>query len=288
MTTAAPTEASPLFPTLHAIVQAGGAVTALRCARDLFPIQHHLETARALRQRAVLMMAQCADLRADRQSARRDISDLNRSESDLNTRTRDYLGEAEGFAKGGGVAPQLLSRVRIIAEQAKSELGAVKSDANMLAAPAAIFISYRRSDSKEITGFIADRLQERFGEKTVFWDIDSIPPGVDFRAYIVSRVSKCKACLVVIGPDWLNAAFDNGRRRIDDDDDLVRVEVETALRLGIPVAPILVREAPMPTPKQLPSSLAPLLARHGMNIRPPPDFDIDIDRLMGRLSDQLG
>lgn len=47
-----------------------------------------------------------------------------------------------------------------------------------------IFISYRRSDSQGITGRIYDRLVEKFGERSVFQDVDDIPPGVDFRTYL--------------------------------------------------------------------------------------------------------
>lgn len=288
MTDTASADPRALFPTLQALVQAGGAAAALRCMRDLFPAQHELESARALRQRAVLMMAQCSDLRADRQSARRDLADLKRIQTDLDTRTLDFIREAERVSRAGATPPQLLARVHITAEQALSELKAGAVGETIREAALSIFISYRRSDSKNIVGFIAKRLQERFGDDNIFWDIDSIPPGVDFRAYVVKRISQCKACLVVIGPDWLRATNADGSRRIDDEDDLVRVEVESALRLNIPVAPVLVEDARLPFAHDLPPSLAPLVARHGMNIRPPPDFDIDIDRLMNRLADRLG
>jgi hypothetical protein len=45
---------------------------------------------------------------------------------------------------------------------------------------AKITISYRRDDSMDITGRIFDRLTSRYGRETVFRDIDSIPPGLDF------------------------------------------------------------------------------------------------------------
>lgn len=47
---------------------------------------------------------------------------------------------------------------------------------------AKIFISYRRSDSQDITGRIFDHLVERFGRDTVVRDIDSIQPGADYRS----------------------------------------------------------------------------------------------------------
>lgn len=277
----------PLFPTLQMLVKDGGAASALRCLRDLFPVRHEMESARMLRQRAVLMMAQCADIRADRQSARRDHGELVRLQADLDTRTSDFIREAEKFARDGRIPGQLLSRVRISAEQAHSELAAVSKSKASQEEVVSIFVSYRRADSAEMTGFIAERLQARFGEKSIFMDVDSIPVGVDFRAYIVATLRKCRACLVVIGPGWIEAKSTTGGRRIDDPSDLVRIEVETALRLGVPVAPLLVRDASLPKSNELPDGLRELSGRNGLRIRPHPDFDNDIERLMGRLADQL-
>jgi hypothetical protein len=288
MTAALSANASTLFPTLLQLVDKEAAFSALRCVRDMFPAQHQLDGARTLRQRAVLIMAQCSDVRGDRQSARRDPAELQRLQKDLDTRTREFVREAERYAKNGAVPEHVLERIAINAQQALSDAIAADTPSTPGEAPHAIFISYRRTDSKNTVGFIADRLQQRFGEDRIFWDIDSIPPGVDFRAYIVSRVSQCTACLVVIGPNWLNATHADGRRRIDDANDLVRVEVETALRLNIPVAPVLVEDGRMPSAKEMPESLASLPGRHGMVVRPPPDFDIDIERLMNRLADRLG
>lgn len=287
MSQAAAADQVPLFPTLQALVSDGGAASALRCLRDLFPVHHEMESARMLRQRAVLMMAQTSDLRSDRQSARRDHAELLRMQKDLDSRTIDFIREAEQFADAGRVAPHLLSRVRITAEQAFSELQAASKSKAAREATVSIFVSYRRVDSAEMTGFIAAALKQRFGEKGVFMDVDSIPVGVDFRAYIVATLRKCKACLVVIGPDWLDASGPNGSRRIDDPEDLVRIEVETALRLGVPVAPLMVRGADLPKPHQLPESVRELTNRNGLPVRPHPDFDNDVERLLARLADQL-
>jgi hypothetical protein len=47
-----------------------------------------------------------------------------------------------------------------------------------------IVISYRRSDSEVIAGRIRDRLAARFGDSSVFMDINDIPFGSDFRLHI--------------------------------------------------------------------------------------------------------
>ena len=68
-----------------------------------------------------------------------------------------------------------------------------------------VFISYRRSDSASSTGRIADRLQAHFGSDKVFYDVDTIPLGIDFRQYVSDRLDKTDVFLVVIGDEWLEA-----------------------------------------------------------------------------------
>jgi hypothetical protein len=109
-----------------------------------------------------------------------------------------------------------------------------------------IFVSYRRSDSQDVTGRIYDRLVSKFTQKQIFKDVDSIPLGVSFPAHIRQLLSKASVVLVVIGPDWVTAEDEHGRRRLDDPSDFVRLEVELALRADMPVIPVLVSNASMP------------------------------------------
>jgi pterin-4a-carbinolamine dehydratase len=74
--------------------------------------------------------------------------------------------------------------------------------------------------------------------------------------------------LVVMGPDWLRAGADDyGQRRIDSSSDWVRLEIETALELGKPIIPLLVKNAKMPPPEALPSSIRPLTSMQALEIR---------------------
>src|SRR6516225_9233926 len=100
---------------------------------------------------------------------------------------------------------------------------------------------------------IFDRLVARYGADSVFRDVDNIPIGVDFREHINSILARTDITLVVVGKRWFGAR--RGGRRIDDPADPVRVEVETALRNGIPVVPVLVEGGAMPNANQLPESL---------------------------------
>ncbi|MBI1374582.1 MAG: TIR domain-containing protein [Phycisphaera sp.] len=143
-----------------------------------------------------------------------------------------------------------------------------------------IFISYRRSDSADAVGRMYDRLSAHYGAEHVFKDVDSIPLGANFKQCIDDRIGSCRAFIAVIGPDWLNAAGDDGRRRLDDPRDYVRSEIDAALRLDIPVIPVLVRGGTMPAEDDLPDVIRDLALRHGMPLRADPDFHNDIDRLI--------
>src|SRR5438552_3464598 len=98
-----------------------------------------------------------------------------------------------------------------------------------------VFISYRRADSADITGRVFDRLVARYGHDRVFKDVDSIPYGSDFREAVDRAIGRCRVLLVVIGPQWVTLADRDGGRRLDKENDLVRVEVETALARGVAV-----------------------------------------------------
>jgi uncharacterized membrane protein YeaQ/YmgE (transglycosylase-associated protein family) len=152
-----------------------------------------------------------------------------------------------------------------------------------------LFISYRRADSLDVTGRLYDRLEARFGREHLFKDVDSIPLGVDFRQHIERMVTDCSAMVVVIGQRWLGQEESGTkfRTRIEDPNDFVRIEVETALKRDIPIVPILVQGATIPAEEALPSSLRDLRYRNGIPLRPDPDFHRDIQRLISALETHL-
>jgi hypothetical protein len=150
-----------------------------------------------------------------------------------------------------------------------------------------VFISYRRSESQPFVGRISDRLVGRFGCENIVWD-PTIPVGCDFKEFIAEALQRCRVLLVVLGPEWISICDKpGGRRRIDDPDDLVRFEVETAIKRGIPIIPVLVGGAGMPAVGLLPESLKKLHYRNALPVRPDPDFDVDIQKLIGALEGYL-
>ena len=68
--------------------------------------------------------------------------------------------------------------------------------------------------------------------------------------------------------------------RIDEDNDQVRIEVETALKKGIPVIPVLVGRGEIPSPAQLPDSLKQFSYRNAVRVDTGQDFDHHVDRLI--------
>src|SRR5437016_3856291 len=121
-----------------------------------------------------------------------------------------------------------------------------------------IFVSYRRDGTSHLAGRLSDRLADRFGEDQVFIDVDAIGPGVKFAEEISHAVAACKVLLAVIGPNWLTATDEQGHQRLDNPDDIVRLEIEAALARDVWIIPILVEGARMPGQQDLPESLAGL------------------------------
>jgi hypothetical protein len=129
-----------------------------------------------------------------------------------------------------------------------------------------IFISYRRSDSAGESGRLSDDLIARFGANHIFMDVDAIQPGIDFRRAIRENVGRCRLLLAVLGPDWLEAKGKDGSRRLDSENDYVRLEIATALGREIPVVPVLVRGARMPKADQLPENIRELAYRNSVEL----------------------
>jgi TPR repeat protein len=146
-----------------------------------------------------------------------------------------------------------------------------------------VFISYRREDSVAYAGRLHDILEDHFGSGEVFIDIAALKPGEAFPEVLVNTVSACTALVAVIGPKWL-AADENGGRRLDDPDDFVRVEIVTALKKGITVIPALVAGAKMPPVASLPVDLQPLAFRNAITL-PDTGFRISARELIGVLNE---
>ena len=144
----------------------------------------------------------------------------------------------------------------------------------------AMFISYRRQDGRDTVGRIHDHLRAAFDERRIFLDVERQSAGEDYRLAIERAISQAEVVLAIIGPGWLTAAEPDGRRRLDAPDDMVRLELEAALRNNLRVVPVLIEGAAMPNADDLPESLQELSYRTAMTVRPDPDFKTDMPRLI--------
>src|SRR5437763_294213 len=144
---------------------------------------------------------------------------------------------------------------------------------------AKLFINYRREDTAPYAGRLYDRLTAHFSQDQVFMDIDQIEPGEDFVEVINRKVGSCDIAIVAIGPNWLRATDVSGKRRLDDEEDFVRMEIVAVLQRKIRVIPVLVGGARMPGRHDLPEALAPLSRRNAIELSET-RFHADVNRLI--------
>ena len=145
-----------------------------------------------------------------------------------------------------------------------------------------IFISYRRADSAGYAGRIYDRLAAHFGKESIFMDVDTIEAGLDFVDVLENAVQSCNVLVVLIGRQWLNIRDEEGKQRLDNPQDFVRIEVAAALTRGIRVIPVLVDGTSMPNSDQLPDNLKHLARRNAVLVNHY-SFHTDANRLIEHL-----
>jgi hypothetical protein len=129
-------------------------------------------------------------------------------------------------------------------------------------------MSYRREEASVHAGWLHDEVESHLGGGggNVFIDVD-LEPAVDFVARLTEVLDACRVMLVVIGPRWATVETSPGRRRLFEERDFVRFEVETALRRpDVKVLPLLVAGANMPDPSELPESLRSLPDLNGLRV----------------------
>jgi hypothetical protein len=127
-----------------------------------------------------------------------------------------------------------------------------------------VFVSYRRSDAAASAGRLADALSAVVRRDSIFIDVARVDPGADFMTSLEQALDDTIVLLVVIGSRWLDERGPDGRARLDDPGDVVRLEIATALARGIAVIPVLVEGAVMPTRDELPPALHELARRQAI------------------------
>ena len=149
-----------------------------------------------------------------------------------------------------------------------------------------IFINYRKDDSSWNALALYNELQKYFPKETLFKDFNTIRPGDDFVESIQKALSHCNVLLVVMSKNWLEVKDKNGNRRISDPDDLVRIEIATAIERNIQVIPVLFDNIPMPTSADLPDNLRSLPRRQFVEIETT-RFEADVKKLADAIKELM-
>jgi pterin-4a-carbinolamine dehydratase len=137
--------------------------------------------------------------------------------------------------------------------------------------PLRMFLSYRRDhDAPRATlmRLIVEAALNRRDEPRraeVFQDTQQ-RAGARWPDEVRERLHASDIVLAVVGPEWLGASDQFKRRRIDQDDDWVRLELEEALNGGKTVLPV-VFECEPPRAEALPPSLHELATRQMVEVR---------------------
>jgi hypothetical protein len=142
----------------------------------------------------------------------------------------------------------------------------------------AVFISYRREDTRDLTGRIDDFLARSELQVRIFRDLASIEPGSNWRTEIENGLREAHVILAVFGPNWAGRS-QTGRVRIADPDDAVRYEIESAIKLKKDLVPVVVQGTKFP-PSDLPDCLRPLIAIQAFVLDPERGFDQSMRSLM--------
>jgi hypothetical protein len=131
---------------------------------------------------------------------------------------------------------------------------------------AGIFICYRREDAAGWAGRLQSDLQDALPNVHVFRDVEALAPGVRFEDAIEQAVGSCDVLIALIGPQWLGATDHAGQRRLDNPEDLVRLEIATCLQRDIRVIPALVGGARLPHAVDLPDAIRSLVERQSFEL----------------------
>jgi FHA domain/TIR domain len=152
--------------------------------------------------------------------------------------------------------------------------------------PSAVFISYRRGDGAGYAMVLNERLVAHFGAARIFRDIDALDPGTNFVARIESAIGSCAVVIALMGTNWAGILPD-GRRRLDDPDDFLRLEIVSALQLGVRIIPVLVQGASMPQQDELPEPIKGLASRHALRIDDSA-AEFGVSKLIAAVEQELG
>ena len=148
--------------------------------------------------------------------------------------------------------------------------------------PLKIFINYRHEDMPFAAMTLYRELRGRFGQENIFFDEGSLRPGMRFPEEIRSHLTDAAGAFIsMIGSRWMPTMLAHRQR---GDLDYVVKEIELALQNGWTVIPVLVDNARLPDPLQLPPAIRALPDCQATRFRQT-NLDDDVADLSARLTE---
>ncbi|MEQ1685755.1 MAG: toll/interleukin-1 receptor domain-containing protein [Burkholderiaceae bacterium] len=145
-----------------------------------------------------------------------------------------------------------------------------------------IFINYRRGETAGEAMALFNQLAAALGKDSVFMDVANLDLGRDFREALNERLASCDLMLAIVGRGWVEGKSASGRCRLEEPNDYVRLEIAAALKRNIPVLPVLVQGARMPSAEELPEDLANFAFRNAFELSHN-RWDSDVREMLKRL-----
>jgi hypothetical protein len=138
-----------------------------------------------------------------------------------------------------------------------------------------IFISYRSTDNvatgnnPAIVNRLKQDLTSAFPEHQIFFAPVDISGSLPFDNVIREQLRVCSCLIAIVGDHWLGQSkVTSGLSRLHDEDDWVRIEVETVLSSGKPIQPVFVGGIEtFPDKSLLPVELQTLFPRNGVKLQ---------------------
>lgn len=146
-----------------------------------------------------------------------------------------------------------------------------------------VFISYRRNTASTVAANFRFILKTRLGNHVLFRDMESIPPGDEFRQVITDAIHKCRVFLLLIDPSWCTNI---GRKRLEDSNDFIRFELKLGLakRPSIRIIPILINGVISLRDVKLPGDFKCLHTLQSVQLGEGEHYDSSIERIIRRIT----
>ena len=147
-----------------------------------------------------------------------------------------------------------------------------------------VLVSYRRSANTAFVRCIIFHLEQVFGRKNVlssFHQEEALGPALPFDIDAIRhRMERTNAIVVVIDPHYV---VDFKELSPSYESDVVKIELEMAMTIDIPLIPVMINGAHMPSAEELPPTLADLTHIQGLTVHGYMGFSSDMDELVYHL-----